>query len=131
MAEETKLTTKQSKAIPVMLGARSYEEGCKAAKISKTTFYDWMRDDAFRSEFERRRDQLAETAFLTIVQNIEKASSTLVALLDAHNERVQRLSANDIIRHFLRYKELRELEDRIAAIEARLEAEKRLHRIQG
>ena len=56
-----------------------------------------------------------------IAQNVEKAVSTLVGLLDTDNERIKRLTANDIIGHFLKLKELRDLEKRIQRIEERLD----------
>ena len=120
MAEETNLTTKQAKAIPILLAAKSYEQGCEAAQSSKTCFYEWMQNEAFKTEFEHHRNELVEAAFGMIAQSIEKAVSTLVGLLDSSDERVKRLSANDIINHFLRHKELHELEKRIEAIEESL-----------
>jgi hypothetical protein len=121
MAEETKLTTKQVKAIPILLSARSYDQGCKKAKISKTTFYAWMQLETFATEFDRQRREIVEAAFGMIAQNVEKAVSTLVGLLDTTDDRVKRLTANDIIGHFLKHKELKELEERIRRIEERLE----------
>ena len=41
--------------------------------------------------------------------------------LDTSDDRVKRLTSNDIIGHFLKHKELRELEERIGRIEERLE----------
>ncbi len=122
MADDKKLSTKQLKAIPKILAARTYDEGCKAAGISKATFYTWMQDEAFKAELERRRNELVETAFAMVTQNVEKVVSTLVALLDAADDRVKRLTANDIIATFLKQEELAEFEERIAAIEAQLEA---------
>jgi hypothetical protein len=122
MAEKTKLTTKQTRAIPILLGARTYGAGCKAARISKATFYGWMGDEAFRTEFERKRNELATVAFGILAQNLSKAIEVLVEMLNAGDDRCKRLSANDIIRHFLKHKEIKELEDRLAAIEERLEA---------
>ena len=121
MAEKTKLTTKQAKTIPILLAAKTYEKGCKSARISKTTFYKWMQDEGFASEFERQRNKIAEAAFGMIAQNIGKAASALVELLDTGDDRVKRLTANDIIGHFLKHKELKDLEERIQQIEERLE----------
>ena len=56
-----------------------------------------------------------------IAQNIEKAVSVLVGLLDCKDDRVKRLTANDIIRHFLKNRELEDLEERIQRIEERLD----------
>ena len=121
MPEEAKLTTKQAKAIPILLAAKSYEAGCKAARISKATFYSWMQDAGFATEFERQRNEIVEAAFGLIAANIEKAVSTLVGLLDTGDERTKRLTANDVIGHFLKRRELVDLEQRIQRIEERLE----------
>lgn len=122
MAEAAKLTTKQAKAIPVLLAARSYEKGCKAAGISKATFYGWMQDEVFAAEFDRQRNEIVEAAFGLIAQNTEKAVSALVGLLDSKDQRLKRLAAKDVIGHFLKRRELEDLEERIQRIEERLEA---------
>ena len=38
------LTRKQREAIPYLVGARSLEQGCKEAKLGKTTLYAWLKD---------------------------------------------------------------------------------------
>ncbi len=121
MAEETKLTTKQATAIPVLLVAPSYEKGCKSARISKTTFYKWMQDDDFVAEFNRQRGEIVEAAFGLLSQNMQKAVSTLVGLLDIGDCRVKRLAANNIISHFHKHKELNDLEERLQRIEEQIE----------
>ena len=120
MPEETKLTTKQAKTIPILLAAKNYEKGCKSARISKTTFYKWMQDEGFAGEFERQRNKIAEAAFGMIGQNIEKAVGVLVGLLDTGDDRVKRLTANDVIGHFLKHKELDDLDERIQRVEEQL-----------
>jgi len=120
MTEKAKLTTKQAKAIPVLLAAPNYEKGCKSAKVSRTTFYSWMQDEGFAAEFDRQRSEIVEAAFGMIAMNIEKAITTLVGLLDTGDDRVKRLTANDIIGHFLKRRELVDLEERIVRIEERL-----------
>ena len=44
-----------------------------------------------------------------------------MVLLDTGDDRVKRLTANDIIGHFLKRRELVDLEERIEAIEKQLE----------
>ena len=124
MTEKAKLTTKQVKAIPILLAAPNYEKGCKMARISKTTFYAWLQDEAFAVEFDRQKNEIVEAAFGMIAMNIEKAITTLVGLLDTGDDRVKRLTANDIIGHFLKRRELVDLEERIERIEERLETHK-------
>jgi len=67
---------------PVLLAAGSYEEGYgKKTRVPKTTFYNWMQDEGFMAEFERQRSKIAEAAFGMISQRIEKAVTTLIAML--------------------------------------------------
>jgi hypothetical protein len=120
MAGDGKLTTKQLKAIPKILAARTCEQGCKAAGVSKTCFYDWMQDETFRAELERRRDELVTEGFAALSQNVGKAVETLIGLLDTNDPRLQRLTAKDILEHHLKYKELTDLEQRIEAIEEKI-----------
>jgi len=70
--------------------------------------------------FRKQRNEIVEAAFGMIAQNIEKAVSMLVGLLDTTYDWVKRLTANDIIGHFLKHKELKDLELRIQRIEERL-----------
>ena len=121
MAEEAKLTAKQAKAIPILLAAKSYEKGCKSARISKTTFYKWLQDEGFAAEFDRQRNKIAEAAFGMIAQNIEKAVSVLVGLLDTRDDRLKRLAAKDVIDFIIRHKENEDLDRRLTEIEKRLE----------
>ena len=79
-----------------------------------------MQDEGFAGEFERQRNKIAEAAFGMIGQNIEKAVSTLVGLLDTGDDRVKRLTANDVIGHFLKHKELDDLDERIQRVEEQL-----------
>jgi len=70
--------------------------------------------------FPRQRDEVAAEAFGVLSQSLTKAVETLISLLDNRDDRLKRLTAKDIIEHFLKYKEVAELEERVAAIEQRL-----------
>ena len=119
--EKIKLSRRQLKAIPFLIGSPTYTQGCEKAKINKTTLYKWLKNPEFKVELERQRSEIVEAAFGMIAQNIEKAVSTLVGLLDTGDDRVKRLTANDIVNHFLKRRELVDLEERIEQIEERLE----------
>ena len=119
--EKPKLSRRQLKAIPFLVGSPTYTQGCVKAKINKATLYKWLKQPEFKCELDRQRSEIVEAAFGMIAQNIEKAISTLVGLLDTGDDRVKRLTANDIIGHFLKHKELDDLEERIQQIEQQLE----------
>ena len=120
-SEKLQLTDRQLKVIPIIVSSPTYTDGCKKARLNRATFYQWLKQPEFKAELDRQRNEIVEAAFGMIAANIEKAVSTLVGLLDTKDERVKRLTANDIIGHFLKHKELKDLEERIERIEEQLE----------
>jgi len=118
---EIKLTARQSKAIPLIVDSASYTEAAQRAGVSRKTLWQWLKDPQFAAELDRQRREVVSEAFGILSQSITKAVETLAKLLDSADERTKRLTANDIIGHILRHKEVDELENRITAIEQRLE----------
>ena len=120
-----KLSERQKKAIPLLVNSPTVEGGCKGAKISRETYYQWLSDPLFKDELKRHRDQVIEEALNVMKANMTKAVNTLVTLLNAKNEFLKRSVANDILGHVLKSKELEDIERRIEALE-RAVKEKRL-----
>ena len=67
------LTRKQINAIPLMLGARSIEEGCRDAGISRQTFYRWLREPVFRLQWEIVGRELTDSAGRRSLKGMRKA----------------------------------------------------------
>ena len=122
------LTDKQLRAIPFLLEAPSIEEGCKRAKVSKATVYAWLKEDAFREELRRQREEVVRGALETLKANTAKATETLVKLLDSEKEGIQARAAEDIIEFTQKGLEHEELERRIEALEAKLSQQGGNHR---
>lgn len=118
---KNRLTDRQLKAIPIIVACPTYSEACKKAQLNRTTFYEWLKDPDFKAELDRQRNQIASEAFGVLSQSLTKAVETLVSLLDNADDRLKRLTAKDIIDFIIRHKENEELEQRIMAIEQRLE----------
>jgi hypothetical protein len=114
------LNRRKIKAIPLIVAAKTYKEGCEAAQIAPSTFYEWLKDTEFKAELDRQRRQVCEEAFNTLEHSLTKAVETLTALLDTSDDRLRRLAANDVIEHIIEHRELEDIEDRLAAIEQRL-----------
>lgn len=122
--KKTKLTDRQLKAIPIIVASPTYSEGCKKAKLNRTTFYNWMKIPEFKGELERQRDEVATEAFGILSQNLTKAVETLVGLLDNADNRLKRLAAKDVIDFIIRHKEIEDLHKRLATIEQKLDVQK-------
>jgi Helix-turn-helix of insertion element transposase len=118
--EPKELTSKQKRALPYLLEARSIEEGCKRAGVSKATVYEWLKDDVFRNELKRQRNSIIDSAVDTLKANIAKATETLVKHLDSERENISIRAAESIIAFTQKALEHEELEKRIEALEARL-----------
>ncbi len=123
--KKTKLTARQLKAIPKIVTSPTYTEGCKKAKVHRTTFYKWLKESEFKAELDRQRDEIAAEAFGVLSQGLTRAAETLVGLLDNKDDRLRRLTAKDIIDFIIRHKENEDLDDRLKEVEKRL-AEKKL-----
>jgi hypothetical protein len=123
--EKTKLANRQLKAIPIIVTSPTYSEGCKKAKVNRTTFYEWMKIPEFKAELDRQRDEIAAEAFGILSQSLTQAVETLVGLLDNKDDRLKRLAAKDVIDFIIRHKENEDLDKRLTEIEKRL-GEKKL-----
>lgn len=82
------LTEKQMLVISKVLQCRSITEGVKEACISKTTFYEWLKDENFRREFERQRKEVVNEAFLELRLSATEAVRVLSELLKANKETI-------------------------------------------
>ena len=103
--------------ISYLLDTPSIEEACKRAKVSKVTVYAWLKQENFRQELKRQRDELIRGALDSLKANITKATETLVKLLDSESEPIKARAAEDIIEFAQKALEHEELEKRIEALE--------------
>jgi len=117
---KAKLTDRQLKAIPHIVSSSTYTQGCKKAKINKTTLYKWLKGPEFKAELDRQRDEVSAEAFGVLSQSLTKAVETLADLLDKKDDRLKRLTAKDIIYFIIRHKENEDLDKRLTAVEMRL-----------
>jgi len=122
--ENTSLTARQLKAIPLIISSPTCTEGCEKARLNRTTFYEWLKNPLFKAELDQQRDEVAAEAFAVLTQSLTKAVETLVGLLNHKDDRLKRLTAKDIIEFIIRHKEVEDLEKRIEAIEQRLNGQK-------
>lgn len=111
------LTNRQIKAIANFFSSSSIEETCRKSKISKATFYKWLKDDDFKSFLEEKRKEMVMRALDKLKISIEKAVSVLIELMSSKNESIRRFASKDIIDYTLKSIEFEEIEDRLAKVE--------------
>lgn len=111
------LTPLQKRVIPLLLSEYRQSDALKQAGIIRVTLNRWMKQEAFRDELKRRRNEIVEQAFDRLKVTMTKAANVLAGLLDSENEVLRRLSANDIMSHVLRARELEDIAERLEALE--------------
>lgn len=114
------LMARQLKAIPFVVSCPTCTEAIEKAKVSRKTFYEWLKQPEFKAELDRQRGEIAEEAFRILENSLTKAVNALTGLLDTNDSRLKRLVCNDIIDHILQRKVIEDLDKRLTAIEQRL-----------
>lgn len=116
--DKNKLTVRQLKALPFFANSSSTEAACKDAKLSKETFYRWLKEPLFKAELERLRNEVVNDAISHLKAITTKAASTLSSLLEREDcPGVQRAAANDILGHVIKFMELKDIEERLMRLE--------------
>ena len=124
---EKGLTRKQVEAIPHLVGARSLEEGCKKARVAKSTLYQWLKDETFKNELERQRDEVIREALERLKASITRAVDGLIKLAEDKEKGIRLRAIEKILDFFLKVKEVDEIEVRLEKVE-RVILERRTYR---
>ena len=111
------LTRKQRRAIPLILAEKGIETGCRSAGIAKQTFYNWLKDETFRGEYQRQQSQLFDLAFDTVKRNVQDGADKLAGLLATSNPQLLRRVCRDVLDYALKMKEMTEVEARFDVLE--------------
>jgi len=117
-----KLRGKQLKAIAEILETGSMEEAARRSGVSKTTLYEWMKQEPFRKRLEEARAEVFNEGLGIIKAGTSKAARKLIELLDSRNENTRRLTAQEILALSLKISETQEIERRLERLEELLEA---------
>ena len=76
------LSERQKKAIPFLVQSPTVEDGCKAAKISRETYYQWLANPLFKDELKRQRDQVIEDALKFVKRESKRGNKYNGIILD-------------------------------------------------
>lgn len=114
-------TARQEKLLAALVTNPDVQAACKTAGVGRTTAYRWLRDPAFRDALARERGALLTDALSAVKAHVTLAVSQLAKLLRSKDDRLRRMACNDILGHALKVRELEEIEERLAALEAALE----------
>jgi len=120
---EKKLTSKQSKAIILLLEGKSIEEVAKAVGCAVNTIYKYLETDLL---FKRTLNKAKDKVFIEALEGLKtlsrEAINTLKDLLRERHKDTARLgSAKTILELAIKTNELEDLEKRIEVLEGKLE----------
>lgn len=120
MAVVGRLTTKQLKTLKALLSCQTIKDVALQAGVGERTVYRWLKTQDFQQALHFAiRETTAETV-RRLVAGKDKALDTLMKLLDADSESVQRNAAKDWLDFIYQHLELRDMDDRLSEIEKSL-----------
>lgn len=115
-----KITPEQLKGLTALFEHGDKSKAARAAGVSRTTLYRWLREDPVFQEAYSEATRAALKEFsATLVRLAGKAAKALEDALDDSQDMHHRLRAADIVTaRLLAVQELIDMEQRIAALEA-------------
>ncbi len=120
MVENVKeLTPKQAQALRSLLAKPSIGEAAKDAGVTSRTLYRWLDEPAFRQALTQAEDQAINAATRRLVGISEVAVAVIASIMADRNVHAgTRLrAAQAVLDNLLKLVELRNLSERIAALE--------------
>ena len=118
----SELSAKQHRTISALLSTKSVIEAAAATGQGERTIYRWLSEPDFRQALSAAEGVLIDVATRRLLQLQGGALDTLEALLggDADISAGVRLRAAQVVLdHLLKLREMRDIEQRLAALESR------------
>ena len=120
----THLDHRQMKLLAALVCNPDIQLACKATDVGRTTAYRWLQQPAFQEELSRQRDAVLSEALAGVKTLAARAVAELAGLLGATDDRLRRQACNDILAHALRFREMENLERRLAVVEKQMKHKK-------
>ncbi len=112
-----KLTSRQVLAINQIITSPTIEEARRRARISKGTLYAWLKDETFKLELKRQRDEIVGESLNRLKCAMGRAIDGLIDLMASPRPDLRRWVYKDIIDYAFRCIEMEEIESRLESIE--------------
>jgi AcrR family transcriptional regulator len=106
MGSFSRLTPRQLSVIPHFIGCASIEEACRRAKVSKPTLYKWLKDEHFKAELSRQREEIYKESLETLRAGGKRAVEKLLKLIDSKRDDIALRACSQVISANIRLKEL-------------------------
>lgn len=116
------LTTRQQKAIAALLSARNVAEAAQLAGVGERTLHTWLTQPEFRAAVRHAEGDMLDGAARRLLNLQDSAIDTLTEILTSGRASDRRLAAQAVLDYLLKLRELRNLDDRLTALEAAIHA---------
>ncbi len=122
MAGGEKLSRYQEAAITALLTERTIAEAAAVAGVGERTLRRWLREnEGFIAAYRQARRRASEVAVAHLQRVAEKAAATLERNLECGDPNPEIRAANVVLTHILRGLEFYEINERLEALERRVE----------
>ena len=117
-----KLRTKQKRAIKALLEYRTIATAAEAASVSERTIYRWFDVPAFRAALNKAEGQAIDAATRNLLTLSKAAINVFYEIMqdETISPGVRLRAADRVMDHLVRLRELRDIEQRLVNLEAKV-----------
>jgi hypothetical protein len=119
MAENDTLTSRQRRTIAALLQARTVEDAAGLAHVAKRTVFRWLGEPSFIAELRQAEGDVISGATRALIADLKANHETLRAIRDDQGQpaSVRLRAAVALDDALLRWRELQNVEQRLAVLE--------------
>jgi phage antirepressor YoqD-like protein len=120
--QRVQLSAAQKRAVAALLTERDIRSAAVAAKVGESTLRRWLRDDLFMAELRKAENDVIDRVTRRMLQVQEASLAVVVSILanKETNANTRLRAAGMIFDNFVKLRELRNVEERLAAMETAL-----------
>jgi len=118
------LTSKQERALLLTLEGKTTRDIAQSLGMSERTVYQWTLNPEFQKQLREEKNKIREAALDRLKQLVGKAVERLEGLLASESDSVKLRACVAILDYTLKAKELEEVEERLTALEKKMEDNK-------
>jgi ABC-type transporter Mla subunit MlaD len=114
------LNWRQRKALPLLVVNPNLAEVADIVGVTERTIFRWLNDPSFHIALRAAEGEAINAATLRLLALGDKAITVLEGIIDDQGEATnqRRLAAQAVLDYLLKLRELRNIEERIASLEA-------------
>ena len=119
-SETTRLTGKQLIAIERLLAGDSIADVAEAARVNRRTLARWLLDDEFRTALQAAQVEAVAQASRRLAGALDRSAEIVIDIAERGNTSTRLRAALAIPGMYAQLREVGEVNDRLAEIEARI-----------